>query len=94
MKEKEQEEEKQKFYRVKVVVRLPKGAGGDKVLLEGLYLPKGRAVDAGKLKRECSDLIRGSISCNDEVIRDMCEIDVTYKAIENDFVVVEGKPAV
>lgn len=79
----------QKFYRVRVILH---PAGYQKVCLEGMYLPKNKTADTKKLKQECLDYITKQIKWDKlGVSRDNCKMELTYKAIDNDFIVVEDK---
>lgn len=79
----------QKFYRVRVILQ-PKDY--QKVCLEGMYLPKNETADAKKLKQECLDYISKQIKWDKlGTTRDNCKMELTYKALDNDFIVVEDK---
>jgi hypothetical protein len=79
------------FYRVRITLRIP---GYQSLLLEGMYLPKPgtEAADGKLLKRECLDYAARQIRWDDlGVTRDDCTMEVSYKALPNAFIVVEGK---
>lgn len=78
-----------KKYLVKVVVR-PEGY--NKVILEGMFVPKGYTCNANKIKKQCWEYLNANIAFKAKGIDpDKVEKEITVKAIQVDFMVVEDK---
>jgi hypothetical protein len=81
----------QEFYRIRVIIRIP---GSQSLLLEGTYLtqPDDETLTSKKIKQECLDHVERNINWDKvPAPRAVCKMEVTYKALDNDFIVVGGK---
>ncbi len=79
------------FYRVKITLRIP---GYQTLLLEGTYLPRPGtgSVDGKKLKQECLDHAANNIKWGElGVSREACQMEISYKALPNAFILMEEK---
>jgi hypothetical protein len=76
-----------RFYRVKAVYEYP---GAEKILMEGMFLPKGKESTPAEIKRQCADFLRANVKFHwdDEVDPSGLKLTLTYTAISSDFVVV------
>lgn len=82
-------EECPKKYLVKVIIR-PEGY--NKIILEGMFVPKGFTCNANKIKKQCWEYLSANIGFKKNGIDpDKVEKEITIKAIPADFMVVEDK---
>lgn len=78
-----------KRYLVKVIVR-PEGY--NKIILEGMFVPRGYTCNANKIKKQCWEYLSANIDFKRNGINpDKVEKEITVKAIPADFMVVEDK---
>lgn len=81
--------EQPKKYLVKVVIR-PEGY--NKIILEGLFIPKGHTCNANKIKKQCWECLSANIAFKQHGIDpDKVEKEITVKAVPADFLIVEDK---
>jgi len=74
----------------KVFVKISHPQAKNKVLVEGMFVPKTDTTDGEKIRTQCADFIRKNIIC-DEQDRAPATITVTYKKLECSFILVEDK---
>lgn len=79
---------KQKFYRAKAVFEYP---GAQKILMEGMYIPKRGESAPAKIKEQCGDYLRKQIKWGEDIDPSKLKITVSYTTIDCDFVVCEDK---
>lgn len=78
-----------KKYLVKVIIR-PEGY--EKIILEGMFFPKGYTCNANKIKKQCWEYLSAKIAFKENGIDpEKVEKEITVKAIPADFMVVEDK---
>lgn len=83
--------ESKRFYRyqVKVIIR-PEGY--NKIILEGIFVPKGCTCNAGKIKKQCWDYLSAKIDFKGHGLEpDMVEKEMIVKSIPSDFMVFEDR---
>lgn len=75
----------------KVIVKISHPLAKNKVLVDGVFVPKSNdAVDGETIRRQCADFIRKNMTC-DEQDRKEAIITVTYKKLATSFILVEDK---
>lgn len=78
-----------KQYLVKVIIR-PEGY--NKIVLEGLFVPKGCTCNTNKIKTQCWEYLSSKIDFRGNgVDPDKVEKEISVKAFPADFMVVEDK---
>lgn len=77
-----------KFYRAKAVFEYP---GAQKVLMEGMFIPKGKECAPAKIKEQCADYLRKRVKWDKELDQSKLKVTVSYTTIDCDFVVCEDK---
>lgn len=78
----------QKFYRAKAVFEYP---GAQKILVEGMFVPKQRESTPAKIKEQCSAYLRKQVKWGEDIDPSKIKITVSYTTIDCDFVVCEDK---
>lgn len=76
------------MYRVLAKIKHPQAK--NKVLLEGVFLPKEKTAEAKVIKEQCEGFIRAKVKC-DEQDRSQLQIHITFKKINHDFFIVEDE---
>lgn len=77
-----------KFYRTKAVIEYP---GIQKILFEGMFIPKADESSPAKIKEHCTDFLRKQIKWKGDIDPTKLKITITYTTINCDFVVCEDK---
>lgn len=77
-----------KFYRAKAVFEYP---GAQKVLMEGMFIPKGKECAPAKIKEQCADNLRKQVKWDKGLDQSKLKVTVSYTTIDCDFVVCEDK---
>ena len=74
----------------KVFIKISHPHAKNKVLVEGMFVPKKDTTDGAIIRTQCADFIRKNIVC-DEQDRAEATIDVAYKKLKTSFILVEDK---
>lgn len=76
------------FYKVKAVFEYP---GSNKLLLEGIFIPKNEKCNPDKIKEQCKEYLIKQVKWGEGIDPEKIKIKISYTTMKPDFVVCEDK---
>ncbi len=77
-----------RFYRIKAVFEYP---GSNKILMDGMFVPKKGTCEPAKIKQQCQDFLLKQIKWSEDIDQSKLKITTSYTTIDCEFVVCEDK---